>query len=644
MTQMRSHPDRRPAASVAGAPVPTLAIPWSLIAGASLASGTIVALVVAPGVRATSGASPGTAVLIGVVRGVMVAIPLAVALFACRQPAHARFGRLLVAFSGIWFLAALSLSSSPLVYSVGRVAGWLLEVFFIYMILAFPSGRLTTPVDRALMAIAIGIVATLYLPTALLLEHYPTPSAFSLCAAHCPHNVFMVGDHEPAVIGNVIRPLGDVLATIAFAAVAIRLAARIRVANTLVRRTLAPVLVVAIGWLLWTGVWICLRDFAPDSELIRIATWAMAVLVPAIAIGFLVGIVRWHLFVSAAVRRVNGSLRGVPKPAEARDMLAEAFDDPELEIGYWLPRRRRWATVGDRPLRAPSPGSGRRLTEVHQGDRQLVAIVHDATLSDERSFIDAAASLAAIAFDSERLETRAAGMLHELQGTRARLLAAADAERRRIERDLHDGAQQRLVALSIELGLAAEQAEPDEQTAAMLRGFATEVECALEEVRALAHGIYPAILYDRGLAEALQAAARRSPIPATVDTAALTAQPPEIATVVYFCCLEALQNAAKHAVDATAIDVVVRQSDSTLFFSVSDDGCGFAVDARPAGMGMLNMRDRLASVGGELVVRSRLGDGTRVSGRIPWAHEPLAPPRERDPEPQALAGSGPRLP
>ena len=178
----------------------------------------------------------------------------------------------------------------------------------------------------------------------------------------------------------------------------------------------------------------------------------------------------------------------------------------------------------------------------------------------------------------------------------------------------------------------------------MLRRFAAEVESALEEVRALAHGIYPAILYDRGLAEALRAAARRSPIPTTVDAHRLSSQSAEIATAVYFCCLEALQNAAKHADDATAIDVVVRQSESTLFFSVSDDGCGFVVDAGRAGKGMLNMRDRVASVGGDLTVRSRPGSGTRVSGRIPCVPGSPAPARERGEVHQSFAGSRPRSP
>jgi signal transduction histidine kinase len=211
-------------------------------------------------------------------------------------------------------------------------------------------------------------------------------------------------------------------------------------------------------------------------------------------------------------------------------------------------------------------------------------------------------------------------MVRELKASRSRILAAADSERQRIERDLHDGAQQRLVALCIHLELAAERT-PDPVEAEELRGLADEVEQALNEIRSLTHGIYPATLLEQGLASAVRSAALRSPVATSVDVEELGVYPSEISAAVYFCCVEALQNVAKHAPGARSARILLRESDSTLCFSVSDDGPGFRHDSARVGAGMVNMRDRINSVGGKLTVDSRPGHGTRVNGRIP-----LSPP------------------
>jgi signal transduction histidine kinase len=226
--------------------------------------------------------------------------------------------------------------------------------------------------------------------------------------------------------------------------------------------------------------------------------------------------------------------------------------------------------------------------------------------------------MAAIAFERERLATRTEQMLLEVRASRTRLLAAADTERRRIARDLHDGAQQRLVALRIELELAAEDAEHDNpHEASTLRGFSTEIEQALEEFRSMTWDIYPAILSDRGIADALRAVALRSPVPTRVEVGTLAEYPLEIATAVYFCCSEALQNVSKHAADADGAQIVIGERDAVLRFSVTDDGPGFLKDATRLGAGMINMRDRMAAVGGELKIRSAPGEGTSIFGQIP---------------------------
>ncbi|HEV8164106.1 MAG TPA: GAF domain-containing sensor histidine kinase, partial [Actinomycetota bacterium] len=206
----------------------------------------------------------------------------------------------------------------------------------------------------------------------------------------------------------------------------------------------------------------------------------------------------------------------------------------------------------------------------------------------------------------------------ELQASRARIVAAADAERRRIERNLHDGAQQRLVALAVKLGLARRLAGADpEQTRTMLDELREELKDAVDELRSLAHGIYPPLLMDQGLAAALGSAAQRATIPTRVEAAALGRYPSDVEAAAYFCCLEALQNAMKHAGPAATVVVRVWEEAGALRFAVADDGAGFDPAAKATGTGFVNMRDRLGAIGGSLQVESSPGAGTSVLGVLP---------------------------
>ena len=206
----------------------------------------------------------------------------------------------------------------------------------------------------------------------------------------------------------------------------------------------------------------------------------------------------------------------------------------------------------------------------------------------------------------------------ELQASRSRIVAAADSERRRIERNLHDGAQQRLASLAIKLSLACDLAETDigqaQDLLAELRGDVRET---ADELRCLAHGIYPPLLAESGLPAALSAAARWSTLPITVETAPLRRYPAEIEATVYFCCLEAIQNACKHAGDGATLGLRVRHDGAALAFEVTDDGCGFDASGRGLGAGFVNMEDRLRALCGSLRVESAPGQGTRVTGELP---------------------------
>jgi len=210
--------------------------------------------------------------------------------------------------------------------------------------------------------------------------------------------------------------------------------------------------------------------------------------------------------------------------------------------------------------------------------------------------------------------------VEELRASRARVVAAADAERRRIERDLHDGVQQHLVALSVNLQLARQLADSDLAAAkTLLEEIGRDVREALEAVRELAHRIYPPLLLDRGLADALRAAASEAGIPTRVEAAALHRYSPEAEATVYFCCLEALQNAAEHAGAGARATVRAWHEQGALRFEVTDDGAGFEQGARRLGPGLTSIGDRLGALGGRLTISSEPGRGTRVSGTIPLA-------------------------
>jgi signal transduction histidine kinase len=226
-----------------------------------------------------------------------------------------------------------------------------------------------------------------------------------------------------------------------------------------------------------------------------------------------------------------------------------------------------------------------------------------------------------IRFPGESPEHRKARALRErvddLRHARQRIIAAADAERRRIERDLHDGAQQRLVALGIQLVLAAELVDSDPgRVAARLRELAHDVDEAVDEVRALARGLVPPMLVERGLADALRDSAATSPLIARVQAANLGRYAPELESAVYFCCLEALQNAAKHADGARFVTVRLWEANE-LHFEVRDDGAGLPHGPRQHGAGLTNMRDRIGAVGGRLTIESAHGEGTCVAGTAP---------------------------
>jgi signal transduction histidine kinase len=300
-----------------------------------------------------------------------------------------------------------------------------------------------------------------------------------------------------------------------------------------------------------------------------------------------------------------------------RPVIARAGVSGQAWASVWLP-----ALIGDPALLRVAPVS-------HAGELLGLIVVRRPVTAgpfsaeDDRVLTELARQVG-LALHNARLDTALATTLaelrkqaDELRRSRARIVASADAERRRVERDLHDGAQQHLVALAVNLRLTRDLVTDDPQTAAlMIDQLAGEVKATIQELRDLAHGIYPPLLADSGLGEALRAAGRRSPLPVTVAADGLGRYRLEIESAVYFCCLEALQNAAKHAAGAQ-VEVRLWEESGGLLFSVGDDGPGFDVAKARGGHGYTNMADRLGAIGGTVRWDSAPGQGTRVSGSVP---------------------------
>jgi len=556
--------------------------------------------------------------LVALARGLMVAVPLAVGLHTWYHRPAERFGLLLILAGAACFVSTLAESHDELLYTLGRLAGWLIEVFLVYLVLSFPGGRLGDRRDRLLALAMAAVMVVFFLPRLFLAETFELPSPYTSCVQDCPPNAFFALDSEPAFVQGFLRPAGAVLVFVVMAAVVLRLRQRLHAATPLARSMLAPVLAVAILRAALLAVAIVARQIDSTAWPLEVAAWLLALAVPAVALAFFLGLLQWRLYAERTLQSLAACLRDLPDPATLRQAFADAFKDPSIEIvfpagdaeGGWLDSRTQAVAL-------PEPSTGRRVTEVRNHGAVVAAIVHDEGLERRPELVEAGASMAAVVLDNQRLAAQAEVSIRELRRSRARIASSAARERRRIERDLHDGAQQRLVALRIELELAEDLVRQDpESGAARLRELEHELDEALEDLRSLAHGVYPPLLADRGLSDALRSVAMGSSIHVELDAPNLGRYAPELESAVYFCVLEALQNVLKHATGARRVRVRVAAGPlGELHFSVRDDGAGIA-GLRP-GAGITNMQDRLAAFGGDVTVTSTPGVGTHVRGRVP---------------------------
>jgi signal transduction histidine kinase len=301
-------------------------------------------------------------------------------------------------------------------------------------------------------------------------------------------------------------------------------------------------------------------------------------------------------------------------PGEIRDALARTLHDPSLEVALWLPGLKAYGDAEGHPVELDLT---RAVTELRDGDEPLAAIVHDPALLDEPKLVAAAGSAARLALRNARLQADLRVQLAKVRESRARIVAAGDEVRRQVERNIHDGAQQRLVSLALELRLAERRLQAGDRgdVDSVLSSAVDELQGAVTELRELAHGVHPAVLTDEGLTAALRLLAARSTVPVTIAATPDRRLPPEIEAAAYYVAAEALTNASKHA-GASRVTISAERHNGTLVVEVADDGCG---GADPSGAGLRGLADRVEAHGGRLHVESRAGQGTHVVGEIPCA-------------------------
>jgi signal transduction histidine kinase len=332
----------------------------------------------------------------------------------------------------------------------------------------------------------------------------------------------------------------------------------------------------------------------------------------AIPLSLLIGLLRSRL-ARVAVADMLPRLDKA-EPADLGPLLAKALGDPTVELAFWYPQDRSWVDAHGAPVQLPAEGSGRSVAHIEH-DGPIAALIHDSMLVHEPHLVRDVAAAARLALENARLQAEMRAQLTIVQESRARIVKATDEERRRIERDLHDGAQQRLVALALQLRTAhrnrAERVDPE--VAELLAAAVGELQVAVVELRELAQGVHPAILTEEGLNAALESLLGRTPLLSTLD-AEEDRFAPNVEATAYFVVSEALANVVKHA-QASRVAVSARRRAGVLVVKVVDNGIG-GVQA-DGGSGLRGLADRVEAVGGRLLVECPAEGGTCVLAEIP---------------------------
>jgi signal transduction histidine kinase len=541
-------------------------------------------------------------VLSNVLGGVGVdAVFIAAGLIAWYRRPDNIVGPLMIAFGFVEIVSQLYWDSA-LPYTVAFAVAGLIFPIFVHLFAVFPSGQLTTRFQRFLV---YGMYVAVVVSAPLLLM-FKDPLIDD--CQDCPSNLLLV-DSKPAVV-DAIGAVGTVVLVAALVCTAILLVQRARRARGPTRRALAPVLAVAayvVALLAAAEMANGLGATKADDVLSMMSGWGY----PALPIAFLVGLLRTRLRRSTVADLVVelGSLR---QPGEVRDAIARALGDASLQLVFWLPDRAVYVDPDGQQF-DPTAEPDRAVTVIEHDGTRLAALIQDPAMVEESALVEAVGAAAGMALENARLQAELRAQLAEVRASRARLVAAGDAERRRLERDLHDGAQQRLLGIRLALQLARGRlADGGEALDELLAEADTEIVGALDELRSLARGIHPALLTDQGLSPAVAALARRASVPVDVRVCGVRL-PATVEATAYFVASEALANVVKHA-HATRATIEISRRNGRLVIAVTDDGVG---GADGDGAGLSGLRDRVEALDGHLYVDSAPGEGTRVTAAIP---------------------------
>jgi signal transduction histidine kinase len=531
---------------------------------------------------------------------------IGVGLFAWRRRPDNRVGMLMAGTGFAWLLSGAGLSDLPLMFTVGKVLGSLFFAFFLHLLLAFPSGRLQSRLEKRIVAGAYLLTTVGLLPLWLFAD--PT----ELNCDECAENLLLVEGNE--TVFNSISAVVNLIGAALIGAVLLILVLRWRRATPGQRRFLVPVYSAGVAvTIVMIGVVVVQTSGSLSTETLDAVVLSTVVPFGLVPYMFLATLVRARMIQSGAVGELIARMGEAPRRGELRDELVRALRDPTLELVYWLPDDQRFVDARGRPVELPPPGSGRGVTTIERDGELVAAILHDALVIDKE--LDAIGAAAGMAIENERLDAELRAKVSELRDSRSRMLRIALEERRRLERDLHDGAQQRLVSTALNMRLARDRMGDDPDGAArMLDGAGTELDAALDELRELARGIHPAVLSDRGLHAALETLARRAPLPVELKQEAHERLPESIELAAYFVVSEALTNVAKYA-EASHAKVNLQRANGRLVVEVADDGVGGADPE--TGTGLRGLADRLAVIEGRLEVESPPGGGTTIRARIP---------------------------
>ena len=517
-----------------------------------------------------------------------------------RRP-DSRVGPLLVVAGLLRFAMVLGATGIASLFTISVLVGSNYQNVLAHALITFPGGRVQNRWERVLVigVYTFGIVG--FTVVGLFLR-------FTDC--DCPENLAMIVD-SPATV-EAIESVTTFLSVFLAASFVWYAVHKYRRATPAGKHALAPVyLVGAIG-----GMFSMAAE-AGDLWFSHVVGsegwfWADQVVTILVPIGFLVGLRRTRIDRAAVGDLVVELGAGTHVPGALGDALADRLRDPSLQIAY---------RVGDgyvdedgRPFELPVEGRGRAVTVVESEGEPIAALVHDEVVRHEPELVEAVVAAARLAIANERLRAEIRAQLEEVRASRQRIVEAGDQERRRVERNLHDGAQQRLVTLSLSLAMLRDQMGDDPAVTGAVEEAAAELKGAIAELRELARGIHPAILTEEGLAPAVASLAERSPVPVDVTSDLDGRLPGTVEAAAYFVVSEALANVSKYA-QAETVTVTIAGRDGSLSVAVADDGVGGADPER--GSGLLGLGDRVAAVGGTLRVESPPGRGTTITAEIP---------------------------